>query len=50
MVDVNIHVLSYLKEELAWAADKWLWITSTKILFKNSKCTKELKGTKAIFR
>ena len=29
MVDVDVHVLSYLKEEQAWAVDKWLWVIST---------------------
>ena len=28
--------MSYLKEELAWAADKWLWLISTIMLFKIS--------------
>ena len=45
MVDVDICVLSYLKEELTWAIDKWLWAISTVMLFKNSKSIKELKGT-----
>ena len=26
MVDTEVRVSSHLKEELAWAADKWLWI------------------------
>ena len=34
VVDVDICVLSYLKEELAWAIDKRLWVISTIILFK----------------
>ena len=46
MVDVDVRVLSHLKEELIWAVDKRLWIISTIMLFKNSKSTKELKGTK----
>ena len=46
MVDVDVRVLSHLKEELAWAVDKWLWIICSIMLFKNSKSTKELKGTK----
>ena len=29
MVDVDVHVLSHLKEELAWAIDKWLGVIST---------------------
>ena len=44
MVDVYVHVLSHLKEELAWAVDKRLWVISTIVLFKNSKSTKELKN------
>ena len=46
MVDVDVRVLSHLKEVLTWAADKWLQAISTIMLFKNSKSTKELKGTK----
>ena len=46
MVDVHVHVSSHLKEELAWAVDKQLRVVSTIVLFKNSKSTKELKGTK----
>ena len=42
MVDVDVCVLSHLKEELAWAVDKWLRL----LVLKNSKSTKELKGTK----
>ena len=34
MVDVDVHVSSHLKEELAWAADKRLWVISTIMLFK----------------
>ena len=34
MVDVGVHVSSHLKEELAWAVDKWLLFTSTIMLFK----------------
>ena len=34
MVDVDVHVSSHLKEELAWAVDKRLWIISTKMSFK----------------
>ena len=39
MVDINEN---HLKEELAWAVDKWLRVISTTMLFKNSKTTKEL--------
>ena len=41
MVDVDIHVSSHLKEELAWAVDKRLRIISA-IMLCNS--TKELKN------
>ena len=47
-VDVAICVSSHLKEELAWAADKYLWVIGTIMLFKNSYSTKELKGTKIV--
>ena len=50
MVDIDIYVLSHLKEELAWAIDKRLRVISTMMLFKNSKSTKELKGTKEYSR
>ena len=46
MVDVDVRVSSHLKQELAWAVDKRLRVISTIMLFKNSKSTKELKGTK----
>ena len=46
MVDVDVCVLSHLKEELTWAIDKRLRVISTIMLFKNSKSTKELKETK----
>ena len=42
MVDVDVRVSSHLKEELAWAVDKWLRIFSTIMLFKTAE---ELKGT-----
>ena len=45
MVDVDMCVSSHLKE-LAWAVEKRLWVISTIMMFKNSKSTKELKGTK----
>ena len=45
VVDVDVCVSSQLKEELAWALGKWLLVISTIMLFKNSKTTKELKGT-----
>ena len=37
MVDVDICVLSHLKEELAWEVGKRLRVISTKMLVKNSK-------------
>ena len=46
MVDVDVRVSSHLKEELAWAVHKRLWVISTIMLLKNSKSTKELKETK----
>ena len=33
------------KKELSLAADKWLWVISTIMLFKNSYSTKEMKRT-----
>ena len=39
-VDVDIRISSHLKEELAWAADKQLWVISTTMLFKNICSTK----------
>ena len=36
VVGIDVHVPSHLKEELAWAADKWLRVISTAVLFKNS--------------
>ena len=26
LVDVDVHVSSHFKEDLAWVAEKWLWI------------------------
>ena len=34
MVDADVHISSHLKEELASAADKWLRVSSTIMLFK----------------
>ena len=34
VVDVDIRVLSHLKEELTWAIDKWFRVISTIMLFK----------------
>ena len=45
MVDVDVHVLNHLKDELSWAADKRLWVISTIIYFLKSCRTRELKGT-----
>ena len=36
MVYVNIHILRNLKEELAWAIDKWLQVISNVMLFKTA--------------
>ena len=47
MVDVDICVSSHLKQELAWAVDKnGFQLLVLKCDLKNSKSTKELKGTK----
>ena len=46
MVDIDVRVSSYLREELTWAIDKRLRVISTVMSFKNSKSTKELKQTK----
>ena len=46
VVDVDVRISSYLKEELAWAVDKQLRVISTIILFKYSKSIKELKELK----
>ena len=37
MVDVDVRISSYVKEELVWAVEKWLQVISTIMLFKNSK-------------
>ena len=29
VVDVDVHVFSHVKQELAWAVDKRLWVAST---------------------
>ena len=44
MVDVDVRVLSHLKEELAWVVVKRLRIINTIMVFENSKSTKELKN------
>ena len=46
VVDVDICVLSHLKEKLAWALNKRLRVISTIMLFNNSYSTKQLRGTK----
>ena len=43
MVDVDVCLSSHLKEEMTWAADKWLQVI---YYLKNSYSTKEPKGTK----
>ena len=35
MVDMDVHVSSHLKEELAWAIDKRLQVITTIMVFKN---------------
>ena len=40
---IVIHIVRHFKEELAWPADKQLWIISNLILFKQY-ITKELKN------
>ena len=47
MVDVDVHVLSHLKEELTWSIDKQLRVIST---LENSKSIKDLKETKEYSR
>ena len=34
VADVNVCISSHLKEELAWASDKWLRVIRTIMLFK----------------
>ena len=34
VVDIDVCVSSYLKEELTWAVEKLLWVISTIMLFK----------------
>ena len=41
---MNICISKYLKEELAWAIDKRLWVISNRSLFKIVITTKELKN------
>ena len=41
---MNVHVMGCLKEELAWAIDKWLWVISNTNVIKNSYTTKKLKN------
>ena len=49
MVDVDVHISSHLKEELAWAADKRLWVISTIMLFIILRSLKKLKN-KAVLK
>ena len=37
-----------LKEELAWAVDKWLWVISNILLFKICGCTSKELNSQAI--
>ena len=50
MVNVDVHVLNHLKEEMAWAVyvGKRLRVISTIMVFKSCKTTKELKGTSCL--
>ena len=48
MVDIGVHVSSHLKEELTLAVGKRLRVVSTICYLKNTKTTKELKGTIAV--
>ena len=41
MVDMDVRVLSHLKEELAWATDKQLQVISTLMLFRALRSYKE---------
>ena len=45
VVDIDVQVSSHLKEELAWAVDKQLWVISVIMLFKNIKELKETNKT-----
>ena len=42
MVDVDVPISSYLKEELAWAVGKWLRLISTIMLFKKQQFQKSM--------
>ena len=44
MAYMNIHVSRHLKEELAWAIGKWLWVISNTNVIKNSYTIKNLKN------
>ena len=46
VVDVDVRLLSHLKEELAWDIDRRLRVISNYNVIKNSDSTKVLKGTK----
>ena len=48
VVDIGVCILSYLKEELAWAVDKWLWVLSTITLFKEF-CVGRSKGKSVLY-
>ena len=45
---VDVDVLSHLKEELALAVDKWLWLIVLLSDLKNNKSAKELKNKAVI--
>ena len=40
---VDVHVSSYLKEELALAVDKWLRVISTIMLYKTVRLLRSYK-------
>ena len=44
MAYIGIHVLRYLKEELAWATDEWLGVISKVMLFKQLYDCKKIKN------
>ena len=43
-----VHVSRHLKEELAWAIDKWLRVISNTMLFKTVSYTSKYLKNKAI--
>ena len=45
---VNVRVSKSLKEELAWAIDKWVRVVSNKMLFKTVIPQRKLKNKAAL--